>query len=130
MARCRALVVEDSVLLVGLLEEILDSVGVDVVGPAGTLDEALQLATAETFHFAILDINLHGEMVFPVADALTERGIPFFFASGYLAKNVVPPRHAEVEVIPKPYDMDSLMRRLGKEIERAGASMDESGTPS
>lgn len=95
-------------LLAGLLEEVLEGLEIEIVGPAGTVEDALQLAAEESFHFAVLDINLHGEKVFPVADLLTARGIPFIFSSGYVAKNVLPERYADAVVIAKPYDMDRL----------------------
>lgn len=123
MAKYRALVVEDSTLLIGLLEDVLEGLDVEIVGPAGTVSEALQLARDESFQWAILDINLHGEMVFPVADLLTERGIPFFFSSGYVARNVVPPRFAGVEVIAKPYDMDRLIALIQSEIDKVSAAL-------
>ena len=114
-------------LLVGLLEEVLTGLDTEVVGPAGTVSEALQLAADEDFQFAILDINLHGEMVFPVADVLVARGVPFIFSSGYVAKNVLPERYASAPVIAKPYDMDRLVSLLSGLIEQGVASSSSPG---
>lgn len=120
MAKYRTLVVEDSMLLVGLLEQILERLDVELVGPAGTVDEALHLAKTEEFQCAILDINLHGEMVFSVADVLTERGIPFIFSSGYVVKDVLPPRFANAVVVSKPYDVPRLMALLRAALAKSG----------
>lgn len=119
MKGCRALVVEDSSLLIGLLEEVLAGLDIEVVGPVGSLSDALQLATDEVFQFAMLDINLHGEKVFPVADVLTERGIPFFFTSGYVARNVLPPRYAGAEVLAKPYNLVRLTALINSMVEQS-----------
>lgn len=122
MAKYRALVVEDSMLLVGLLEQILSDIDVEIVGPAGTEHDALRLAKAESFHFAILDINLHGALVFSVADVLSERRIPFLFSSGYVVKDVLPPRYAKADVIGKPFNMPRLMSLLRATIAKVESS--------
>lgn len=122
MAEYRALVVEDSVLVAGYLEEVLSGLDVAVVGPVGNLDEALALAETETYDFAILDINLHGKFAFPVADVLRARGIPHFFSSGYVADNVLPERLAGTPIIAKPYDFVELTRLIAWCCSEAGAA--------
>ena len=61
-----------------LLEDLTEA-GADVVGPVSTVDEALQIVTSESFDLAVLDINVRGEMSFPVADALLARNVPLIF---------------------------------------------------
>ncbi len=83
LANRRILVVEDEVLIAMQIEEILLDLGCVVVGAVGRLDAAMRLADDQTLDAAILDVNIHGGLVYPVADRLSARGIPFMFASGY-----------------------------------------------
>ena len=66
-----------------LLEDMLDDLGYEVAGTAGGLDEALGLARDADVDVAILDVNLNGNPVYPVADVLAGRGVPFMFSTGY-----------------------------------------------
>jgi CheY-like chemotaxis protein len=81
----RLLVVEDEYLVAAHLAYTLEELGVEVIGPAGTVEEALQLVESEGSRIdgAVLDVNLHGVRVYPVADALAARGMPFVFLTGY-----------------------------------------------
>jgi DNA-binding response OmpR family regulator len=82
-AGCRVLVIEDEMLLAMAIEDVLYALGCQVVGPVAVLEKALKLARDETFDAAILDVTLRGSKVYPVAELLLGRGIPFVFASGY-----------------------------------------------
>ena len=77
------LVVEDEFILAMELEQFLGQHGWKVLGPAATVGEALRLLDGATPHLAILDVNLRGEMVMPVAERLREQGVPFVLASAY-----------------------------------------------
>lgn len=79
----RILLVEDEMLVAMLIEDILVDAGHVVVGPLAHVDRALEAARLETVDLAILDVNVHGGPVYPVAEVLSARGIPFAFASGY-----------------------------------------------
>jgi CheY-like chemotaxis protein len=103
----QVLVVEDEVLVGMLLEDMLDELGCEVAAMSTHLDEALELALAAAFDFAVLDINLNGQRSFPIADLLAERGVPFLFATGYAAR-IVPERHAQVPLIQKPFSLEDL----------------------
>jgi CheY-like chemotaxis protein len=113
--RPRILIVEDeavtSLRLTGLIEEI----GGEVVGPAGTVGEALSLADQVALDGAVLDVNLEGVPVYSVADRLALRDIPFLFLTGYGAQ-AVPPAHAERRVIQKPFHREELTRALREEF--------------
>jgi CheY-like chemotaxis protein len=87
----RLLVVEDEVFVAMLIEDVLESVGGAVIGPAARVSEALALIEEQNPDGALLDINLGGELVYPVADALARRGIPFVFVTGYGAEGVAAP---------------------------------------
>jgi len=80
----RVLVVEDEAMIAMLVEDMLDTLGCKVVGPAYGLETAMALAkSADDIDVALLDINLAGLSTFPVADALRVRGVPVVFATGY-----------------------------------------------
>lgn len=104
----RLLVAEDNVLVALSLEVMLDDLGYQIVGPAHTLDEAMDLVqrhdSGETVDAALLDIDLHGEKVFPVADALLCRGVPVVFATGFEHDAFRESRYTDVPVMLKPYD--------------------------
>ncbi len=89
-SRLRILVVEDDFLLALRLETLLGDAGYDVVGPAARLDQALTLIENEPVDAAILDVNLNGTLVFPLADALARQGAPFLFLTAYSDDHVYP----------------------------------------
>ena len=109
MAERRVMVAEDSLLILVALEILLEQHGMRIAGQASTLAEALALAKTGNVDIAILDIRLHDEMVFPVADLLRQRGIPTIFTTGYALSDIRPARFADVPIIQKPYDGDALM---------------------
>ncbi|MEI9852579.1 MAG: response regulator [Sphingomonas sp.] len=99
--RLRVLVVEDEPVVAMCLEDILDCLGYEPVGPASRLDEGLALARAGRLDAAILDINLGGERSTAIAETLRSAGVPFAFASGYGAP---PDGFSEATpLIGKPY---------------------------
>ena len=79
----RVLVVEDELLIAMMIEDALTDLGCEIVGPASTLDSAMKLAVEEDLHAAFLDITIRGGSVFPVAELLMKKGVPFVFSSGY-----------------------------------------------
>ena len=79
----RVLLVEDETLVAMLTESMLEDLGCELAGLACGLEEALDLAETERFDLALLDVNLGGRQVFPVADLLAQRGTPFVFTTGY-----------------------------------------------
>jgi CheY-like chemotaxis protein len=114
MAESRILIVEDEFLLACSLEEDLRGFGYDVVGPFSSLAAALDAARREAVDAAILDVNLNGTMVYPLADELVARGTPVMFLSGY-GMAVIPDRFQAVPRLPKPSDpavVDRELRRL------------------
>ena len=108
----RVLVAEDEYLLAEDLREELERAGALVLGPVPTVREALELLAAEPApDMAILDINLGGEMVYPVADALRARGIPFIFATGYEPWSI-PEAYKDVPRAEKPVEVRQLTSKL------------------
>ena len=108
----RILIVEDSFLVVLALEGMCEELGWQIVGPATRLDQALALARSETFDAAMLDVNLDGEMSWPVATVLAERGIPFAFSTGYDETTILPHDLVGTPVLSKPYRSEDVEKRL------------------
>ena len=79
----RVLLVEDEIFVVWLVEDMLADLGCAVVGPASSVNQALAMIDAEAIDAAVLDVNLNGQMSYPIADALAARGVPFVFSTGY-----------------------------------------------
>ena len=102
----RVLIVEDAVLLALELETGLSEAGAEVVGPAYELEEAMALLS-RPIDAAVLDANLTGRSVTPVAEALLKRGVPFVFATGY-GETGGAPGGFEAPVIRKPYDVTQV----------------------
>ena len=100
----RVLVVEDDYFLADDMKAEFERAGAEVLGPVGRVKEALDLLDAcERLDGAILDINLGGEKVYDVADALRARAIPFVFATGYDAE-IIPERYAWATRCEKPIE--------------------------
>lgn len=110
----RVLIVEDEALVAMLVEDGLVGAGARVVGPAATVDEALLLiegtASDGGLAAAVLDLNLSGEAVFPVADRLMALGVPFLFATGY-AEGCNTGGHA-APMLHKPFDLERLITAI------------------
>ena len=115
--RARILVVEDEFLVGAVLVQDLRSGGYDVVGPYANLASAQAAVAAESFDLAILDINLRGEMVYPVAAELANRQIPFFFLSGYTATSV-PDQFRSYVRLSKPVDSKVVLQRIKRLLAR------------
>ena len=108
----RVLIVEDDYFLSEEMAMMFTAIGANIVGPVGTLKEAAYLiASGKGIDGAVLDINLHGEHVFQVADMLTNQSIPFVFVTGY-DPSVLPKRHAKAKFCVKPVDPLEVMQAL------------------
>jgi len=108
------LVVEDEPLIAMMLEDFLETLGHRIHASCDNLADAMNACAEGGFDVAILDVNLKGELVWPVAEALTSRGVPFVIASG---GHVEPPpaNFAEAPLLEKPYTID----RIGPVLEQA-----------
>lgn len=113
----RVLVVEDESLVAMLLETILEDMGCVPVGPASTVDEGLQMATdGAHIDAALLDVNVAGRQVFPIAEALKARGVPFIFSTGY-GEGGLPDEWRGLPTLQKPFTeaavRDALLNAMG-----------------
>jgi PAS domain S-box-containing protein len=112
----RVLVVEDEFFLRLELEEWLRSAGCAIVGPFSALEPARRLAARrEPIDLAILDANLNGQMVYPLADDLLAQGVPVIFLTGY-QKTSLPARFRVVPQISKPYDPAALIKEIRSSV--------------
>jgi CheY-like chemotaxis protein len=88
VAQASILIVEDQVIVALELQDALEAAGYTVVGPAGRVDEALKLSRSQRIDAAVLDYDLHGQKVLPVARALKSRGVPYVLVTGYAAESL------------------------------------------
>ena len=112
LAGLNVLIVEDEMMIALAIEDMLHDLGCEVV-KASRVKKALQLVATTTLAGAILDINVAGEMVFPIARVLRERGIPFVFSSGY-GIGKLPPDLSDVSMLSKPFEEKELGPLLTK----------------
>ncbi len=117
----RILVVEDDMMIAVVIEEALQGMGCIVVGPVGKLDGALRLADDADIDAAILDVTIRGGQVFPVAERLQSRGVPFALASGY-GDWALPDAFRNQPRLTKPFTVHELRARVLALCDRADAA--------
>jgi CheY-like chemotaxis protein len=113
LSGCRVLVVEDEVMVSWALEDMLAGLGCKIVGPAARVNQGLELVAAGCIDAAVLDVNLNGQKSYPIADALTARGVPFTFSTGY-NKDSMPEEYRDFPMLQKPYNRLTLGKMLEK----------------
>ncbi len=120
LAGRRLLIVEDEYLIASDLAWSLEELGAEVLGPAGSVEDALTLIERQDrlLDGAVLDVNLGRESVFPVADSLLAAGIPFVFLTGY-DRVIIPKAYASVPRYEKPFDR-GLVNRMWSSREPGG----------
>jgi CheY-like chemotaxis protein len=116
----RIALVEDEFMIAEELAEILRDEGAEIVGPFSSLPKALAMATVERIDVALLDVNLGGSPIYPVAQTLADRGIPFLFMTGY-SPDVLPEEHRSRPVIRKPFQPADLLKALGSLAAKASS---------
>jgi DNA-binding response OmpR family regulator len=107
----RVMLVEDETLVAMLVETALEEENCSIVGPYGNVGAALEAARSEDFDLAVLDVNLAGELVFPVAEVLAQRGVPFLLLSGY-GEAALPADRKHWPICAKPFSMSELVSVL------------------
>lgn len=117
LAHRRVLVVEDEAAVALDLKYTLQAAGCTVVGPLARLDDALRTAAEEPIDLALLDIGVGGEPVFPVADRLAARAIPFVFLTGY-DRSILPLHLQERPICRKPHSPRHLLVVLKTALSR------------
>jgi len=104
----KVLLVEDESTVALMVEEFLSELGLHVIGPFGTVSDAMRALSETSLDAAVLDINLGNESVYPVADLLLEKKVPVAFISGYGAEDVNP-RYVHLPLVQKPIDRRVLV---------------------
>ena len=117
----RILVAEDNALLALSMHDILRRAGADVVGPAGTLHEAEELAASERLTLAMLDIKLQSREVWPAARILIARGVPILFCSGHFDSDTLPNEWSDFPILTKPVRANRIIDSLAGVINSAAA---------
>ncbi len=112
--RPRVLLVEDEVLITLLLQDMLLDRECETADAPASLEDALSAARNGAFDLALIDLNLHGKLTYPVADLLKARRIPFIFVTGYGAA-ALEPAYADAPVLEKPFrreDLEAMIARV------------------
>jgi CheY-like chemotaxis protein len=120
LAGLRVLVVEDEMLVSLLIEEMLVDHACAIVGPFATVPDAAEAATTAAIDVGILDVNVGGSKVYPVAHALAARRIPFLFLSGY-GESAIPHDRPGWRLCRKPFREAALIDMLAEQVAQAQA---------
>lgn len=103
--------VEDEVMIRMMVADMLEELGYRVAAEAGEINEAVQLAQTTDFDFAILDVNVNGKVISPVADLIKAKGRPFIFATGY-GSSGLPEQYRDRPALQKPFQLEALGRTI------------------
>jgi CheY-like chemotaxis protein len=103
----RIFVVEDEAMIRMMVVDMLEELGHTVAAEAGRLDKAIELAQSTDFDLGILDVNIDGKMITPVAELIKARGLPIIFATGYGAAGV-PDEFKDRPALQKPFELKDL----------------------
>jgi len=107
--------VEDEVMIRMMVADMLEELGYSVAAEAGEINEAVRLAGSTDFDIAILDVNVNGKVISPVAEVLASRGRPFIFATGYGAQGL-PEEFRDRPTLQKPFQMETLAQVLASTL--------------
>ena len=114
------LIVEDEAMIRMMVADMLEELGYGVAAEAGDIDDGVRLAQSADYGIALLDVNLNGRTVGPVAAAVAARNLPFVFASGYGAQGL-PDEFRDRPALQKPFQMEALAAALEQALKRAAA---------
>ena len=103
--------VEDEVMIRMMVADMLGELGYSIAAEAGEINEAIKLAQSIEFDLAILDVNVNGKVISPVADLIAARGRPFIFATGY-GSSGLPAEYRDRPALQKPFQIETLARMI------------------
>ena len=110
--------VEDEVMIRMMVADMLDELGYRVAAEAGEITEAIRLAQSTEFDFAILDVNVNGKVITPVAELIKARGRPFIFATGY-GSSGLPEEYRDRPALQKPFQLETLAKMIDATLKSA-----------
>jgi CheY-like chemotaxis protein len=119
----RLLLVEDEALVAMLVHDIISDAGAVVVCAVPNVEEAISVLDSESVDGAILDVNLAGEQVDPVADELAARNIPFLFLTGY-GRSGIAERFPDATVVTKPFEDAHFLAAVRRVLHRERSTLD------
>ena len=105
----KVLVVEDEAIIRMMVVGMLEELGHTIAAEAGHLDKAIELARSADFDIAVLDVNVDGKFITPLAEVIKARGLPIIFATGYGLAGV-PEEFRDFPTLQKPFQIDSLAK--------------------
>jgi CheY-like chemotaxis protein len=112
--------VEDEVMIRMMVADMLEELGYRVVAEAGDISEAIRLLQSTDFDFAILDVNVNGKVISPVADLIKARNRPFIFATGY-GSSGLPEEYRDRPALQKPFQIETLARVIDNTLKSTAA---------
>jgi DNA-binding response OmpR family regulator len=118
MPRGNVFLVEDEVMIRMMVADMLEELGYRVVAEAGEINEALKLAQTTEFDIAILDVNVNGKVISPVAEMIQSRNRPFIFATGY-GSSGLPPEYRDRPALQKPFQLETLSKMIDTALRSA-----------
>jgi CheY-like chemotaxis protein len=107
--------VEDEVMIRMMVADMLEELGYSVAAEAGEIGEAMKLAQSADFDLAILDVNVNGKMISPVADLIRARQRPFIFATGY-GSSGLPEEYRDRPALQKPFQIETLAKAIASAL--------------
>jgi CheY-like chemotaxis protein len=110
--------VEDEVMIRMMVADMLEELGYRVVAEAGEINEAIRLAQSAEFDLAILDVNVNGKVISPVAELIKARNLPFIFATGY-GSSGLPEEYRDRPALQKPFQLETLRRMIESALKNA-----------
>ncbi len=113
--------VEDEVMIRMMVTDMLEELGYSVAAEAGEISEAMKLAQSAEFDLAILDVNVNGKVISPVADLIAARKRPFIFATGY-GSSGLPAEYRDRPALQKPFQIETLARTIEQALKRNASS--------
>ena len=116
----RVLIVEDEVMIRMMVADMLEELGYRIAAEAGEISEAIRLAQSIDFDLAILDVNVNGKVISPVADLIRARNRPFIFATGY-GSSGLPEEYRDRPSLQKPFQIETLARVIENTLKSTAA---------